>query len=56
MLRRRIQALSDDDWQKALNVKLAGIRSSRPDFYPGMIERESGVILHISSSAPSSAL
>jgi len=42
-------ALSDDDWQKALNVNLlASVRLDRA-FLPGMIERKSGVILHISS-------
>jgi NAD(P)-dependent dehydrogenase (short-subunit alcohol dehydrogenase family) len=43
------KALSDDDWQKALNVNLlASVRLDRA-FLPGMIERRSGVILHISS-------
>jgi len=43
------EALSDDDWQKALNVNLlASVRLDRA-FLPGMIERKSGVILHISS-------
>ena len=43
------RALSDDDWQKALNVNLlASVRLDRA-FLPGMIERKSGVILHISS-------
>ncbi len=43
------KALSDDDWQKALNVNLlASVRLDRA-FLPGMIERKSGVILHISS-------
>jgi NAD(P)-dependent dehydrogenase (short-subunit alcohol dehydrogenase family) len=43
------QALSDDYWQKALNVNLlASVRLDRA-FLPGMIERKSGVILHISS-------
>jgi NAD(P)-dependent dehydrogenase (short-subunit alcohol dehydrogenase family) len=43
------QALSDDDWEKALNVNLlASVRLDRA-FLPGMIERKSGVILHISS-------
>src|SRR5438132_10966663 len=43
------EALSDDDWQKALNVNLlASVRLDRA-FLPGMIERRSGVILHISS-------
>ena len=43
------QVLSDEDWQKALNVNLlASVRLDRA-FLPGMIERRSGVILHISS-------
>src|SRR5207249_4799298 len=43
------KALSDDDWHKALNVNLlASVRLDRA-FLPGMIERKSGVILHISS-------
>src|SRR4030088_3155958 len=43
------KALSDDDWQKALNVNLlASVRLERA-FLLGMIERKSGVILHISS-------
>jgi NAD(P)-dependent dehydrogenase (short-subunit alcohol dehydrogenase family) len=43
------RALSDDDWQRALNVNLlASVRLDRA-FLPGMIERKAGVILHISS-------
>ena len=43
------QALTDDDWQRALNVNLlAAVRLNRA-FVPGMIERQSGVVLHISS-------
>jgi NAD(P)-dependent dehydrogenase (short-subunit alcohol dehydrogenase family) len=43
------KALSDDDWQRALNVNLlASVRLDR-GFLPGMIERKAGVILHISS-------
>ncbi len=43
------QALTDDDWQKALNVNLmASVRFDRI-FLPGMLERRSGVILHIAS-------
>src|SRR5258707_7578159 len=43
------KALSDDDWQKALNVNLlASVRVDRA-FLPGMIVRKLGVILHISS-------
>ncbi len=45
------EALSDDDWQKALNVNLlASVRLDRA-FLPGMIERRSGVIHHISMPA-----
>src|SRR6202048_464242 len=41
------KALSDDNWQKALNVNLlASVRLDRA-FLPGMIERQSGVILSI---------
>jgi NAD(P)-dependent dehydrogenase (short-subunit alcohol dehydrogenase family) len=43
------RALSDDDWERALNVNLlASVRLDRA-FLPGMIERKSGVVLHISS-------
>ena len=41
--------LTDDDWQKALNLNLmASVRFDRL-FLPGMLERRSGVILHIAS-------
>jgi NAD(P)-dependent dehydrogenase (short-subunit alcohol dehydrogenase family) len=43
------QALSDEDWQRALDVNLlAAVRLDRA-FVPGMIERQAGVVLHISS-------
>jgi NAD(P)-dependent dehydrogenase (short-subunit alcohol dehydrogenase family) len=43
------QALTDDDWQKALNVNLmAAVRFDR-SLLPGMLERRSGVIIHVSS-------
>ena len=43
------QALTDGDWQKAINVNLlAAVRLNRA-FVPGMIERRSGVVTHISS-------
>jgi NAD(P)-dependent dehydrogenase (short-subunit alcohol dehydrogenase family) len=43
------RALTDDDWQRALNVNLlAAVRLNRA-FVPGMIERNSGVVIHISS-------
>ena len=42
-------ALSDEDWQRALNVNLlAAVRLDRA-FIPGMIERKSGIVIHISS-------
>ncbi len=41
--------LTDDHWQKALNVNLmAAVRFDR-SLLPGMVERRSGVILHIAS-------
>jgi len=43
------QVLTDEHWQKALDVNLlAAVRFDR-SFLPGMLERRSGVILHISS-------
>jgi NAD(P)-dependent dehydrogenase (short-subunit alcohol dehydrogenase family) len=43
------QKLTDDDWERALNVNLlAAVRLNRA-FVPGMIERKSGVVLHVSS-------
>src|SRR5437899_10420314 len=45
----RFAPFAPGDWQKALNVNLlASVRLDRA-FLPGMIERKSGVILHISS-------
>jgi NAD(P)-dependent dehydrogenase (short-subunit alcohol dehydrogenase family) len=42
-------ALSDEDWRQALNVNLlAAVRLDRA-FLPGMIERKSGIVIHISS-------
>jgi len=43
------QALTDDDWQRALNVNLLAAVRLNCAFIPGMIERRSGVVLHISS-------
>jgi NAD(P)-dependent dehydrogenase (short-subunit alcohol dehydrogenase family) len=41
--------LSDEDWQRILEVNLlAAVRLDRA-FLPGMIERKSGVVIHISS-------
>jgi len=43
------QALTDDDWLQELNHNLlAAVRLDRR-FLPGMLERRSGVILHVSS-------
>src|SRR6201993_3380425 len=43
------EVLSDQDWQKILEVNLlAAVRLDRA-FLPGMIERKSGVVIHISS-------
>jgi NAD(P)-dependent dehydrogenase (short-subunit alcohol dehydrogenase family) len=42
-------ALSDDDWQQTFDTNLfAAVRLDRA-FLPGMLERRSGVIIHISS-------
>ena len=43
------EVLSDDDWQRILNVNLlAAVRLDRA-FLPGMIERAAGIVIHISS-------
>jgi NAD(P)-dependent dehydrogenase (short-subunit alcohol dehydrogenase family) len=43
------EVLSDEDWQTVLEVNLlAAVRLDRA-FLPGMIERKSGVVIHISS-------
>src|ERR1700730_749483 len=43
------QGLSDRDWQTALGLNLlAAVRLDRA-FLPGMIERKSGIVLHINS-------
>jgi NAD(P)-dependent dehydrogenase (short-subunit alcohol dehydrogenase family) len=45
------EVLSDEDWQEALELNLlAAVRLDRV-FIPGMIERRSGVVIHISSIA-----
>src|ERR1700739_5005276 len=43
------RALTDEDWQRALNVNLlAAVRLNRA-FLPEMIERGAGIVIHISS-------
>jgi len=42
-------ALTDDHWQKALNVNLMAAVRFDGSLLPGMLERRSGVILHIGS-------
>jgi NAD(P)-dependent dehydrogenase (short-subunit alcohol dehydrogenase family) len=42
-------ALTDEDWQQALNGNLLGAVRLDRGFLPGMVERGSGVIIHISS-------
>ena len=43
------EVLSDEDWQRILEANLlAAVRLDRA-FLPGMIERKSGVVIHISS-------
>ena len=42
-------ALTDDDWQQALNVNLFGAVRLDRAFLPGMLRQGSGVIIHISS-------
>src|SRR3984893_11950308 len=45
------EVLSDEDWQQVLELNLmAAVRLDRV-FIPGMIERRSGVVIHISSIA-----
>jgi NAD(P)-dependent dehydrogenase (short-subunit alcohol dehydrogenase family) len=44
-----VLALTDEDWQKEMNLNLLpAVRLDRA-FIPGMLERRSGVIVHISS-------
>src|SRR5580692_6555252 len=46
-----IDVLSDEDWQQTLELNLlAAVRLDRI-FIPGMVERRSGVVIHISSIA-----
>src|SRR5882762_9424091 len=45
------EVLTDEDWQNILNLNLlAAVRLDRA-FLPGMLERKSGVVIHISSVA-----
>jgi NAD(P)-dependent dehydrogenase (short-subunit alcohol dehydrogenase family) len=45
------EVLTDEDWQNILSINLlAAVRLDRA-FLPGMIERKSGVVIHISSVA-----
>jgi NAD(P)-dependent dehydrogenase (short-subunit alcohol dehydrogenase family) len=45
------EVLSDEDWQRVLELNLlAAVRLDRA-FLPGMLERKSGVVIHISSVA-----
>jgi NAD(P)-dependent dehydrogenase (short-subunit alcohol dehydrogenase family) len=43
------QALTDEDWALAINVNLLAAVRFNKAFAPGMIERHSGVVIHISS-------
>jgi NAD(P)-dependent dehydrogenase (short-subunit alcohol dehydrogenase family) len=43
------EALSDDDWRAILDVNLMGAVRLDRAFVPGMMERRSGVVIHISS-------
>jgi len=43
------EALSDEDWLATLNVNLLGAVRLDRGFVPGMIERRSGVVIHVSS-------
>lgn len=45
------EVLTDEDWQSVLNINLlAAVRFDRA-FVPGMLERGSGVVIHVSSIA-----
>src|SRR5260370_871590 len=43
------EVLSDEDWQRILEVNLLAAVRLDCAFLPGMIERKSGVVIHISS-------
>jgi NAD(P)-dependent dehydrogenase (short-subunit alcohol dehydrogenase family) len=50
-LTRLEETQSDEDWQRILEVNLLAAVGLDRAFIPGMIERKSGVIIHISSIA-----
>jgi NAD(P)-dependent dehydrogenase (short-subunit alcohol dehydrogenase family) len=43
------EALSDEDWERALNLNLLAAVRMNHAFVPGMVERRWGVVLHIVS-------
>ncbi len=43
------EAMTDEDWEQILNLNLLGAVRLDRAFLPGMLERKSGVIVHISS-------
>jgi NAD(P)-dependent dehydrogenase (short-subunit alcohol dehydrogenase family) len=48
---RRFEVLSDEDLQETLELNLLAAGRLDSIFIPGMIERRSGVVIHISSIA-----
>jgi NAD(P)-dependent dehydrogenase (short-subunit alcohol dehydrogenase family) len=45
------EVLTDEDWQNILNINLLAAVRLDSAFLPGMLERKSGVVIHISSIA-----